>query len=129
VPTGCPGRTGWPPELKRSEAGPSIGPLQPHPPGRPTQTAWPLGFLLFQLVAKAIGTAERRRIVLGLLAKLALQALHTLLDQHPGHVAHGAGFAIGQKSQPLTQLLGQHHLNPGGLGPAAGGGLAGGHNC
>jgi hypothetical protein len=40
-----------------------------------------------------------------------LQPLHTLLDQHLGHVAHRAGLGIRKFSQLLAELLGQHHLN------------------
>jgi hypothetical protein len=42
-----------------------------------------------------------------------LQALHALLDEHLGHVAHGAGFVLGQQGQALAKVLGHHHLNPG----------------
>ena len=41
------------------------------------------------------------------------QALHALLDEHLGHVAHGAGFVLGQEGQALAKVLGHHHLNPG----------------
>jgi len=41
------------------------------------------------------------------------QALHALLDEHLGHVAHGAGFVLGQQGQALAKVLGHHHLNPG----------------
>jgi hypothetical protein len=41
------------------------------------------------------------------------QALHALLDEHLGHVAHGAGFVLGQQGEALAQVLGHHHLNPG----------------
>jgi hypothetical protein len=57
-----------------------------------------------------------------------LQAFHPLLDQHLGHVAHGAGFVLGQQGEAVAEVLGQHHLNPGGLGAATGGGLTGGHD-
>jgi hypothetical protein len=41
------------------------------------------------------------------------QALHALLDEHLGHVAHGAGFVLGQQGEAVAQVLGHHHLNPG----------------
>lgn len=93
--------------------------MQPHPAGCTAQATRALGFLAFQLAPETIGASERGRLLIGLLALLALQALHTLLDQHAGHVAHRTGLGIGQQGQPFTQLLWQHHLNPGGLGPAA----------
>jgi len=42
-----------------------------------------------------------------------LQPLHALLDEHLGHVAHRAGFVLGQQGEALAQLLGHHHLNSG----------------
>ena len=56
-----------------------------------------------------------------------LQAFHPLLDQHLGHVAHGAGFVIRQHRETLAEVLGQNHLDPGRFGTSAGGGLTGGH--
>jgi hypothetical protein len=38
---------------------------------------------------------------------------HALLDQHLGHVAHGAGFVLGQQGEAVAEVLGQHHLDPG----------------
>ena len=57
-------------------------------------------------------------------SRLAVQAL---LDQHARHVAHGARLRLGHGREAVAELLGQHHLDPGRLGPAARGGLAGGH--
>jgi len=57
-----------------------------------------------------------------------LQGLHPLLDQHLGHVAHGAGFLLRQGGQALAELFRQHHLNAGRLGSPAGRGLTGRHD-
>ena len=55
-------------------------------------------------------------------------ALHSLLDQHPRHVADGASFLLSQGRQPSAEILGQDHLNPRGFGLPAGRGLTGGHD-
>jgi hypothetical protein len=67
----------------------------------------------------------RRRAVL---QAQPLQPFHALLDEHLGHVAHGAGFVLCQHGEALAEVLGKHHLDPGGLGAATGGGLTGGHD-
>jgi hypothetical protein len=56
--------------------------------------------LLLECSPKAIGTR-----VTGLSA-LLFKPLDPLLNQHLGHVADGAGFAVGQIGQALAELFG-----------------------
>ena len=49
-----------------------------------------------------------------------LMLLNSLLNQHTGHVAHGARLLFGKGRQPCTEILGQDHLDPWGLGFPAG---------
>jgi hypothetical protein len=74
-----------------------------------------LGFLaLTRLQSLTKKLSLKARLGQGCLAALGLlQPFHTLLDQHLGHVAHRAGLDISEFSQPLAELLGQHHLNAG----------------
>gem|GEM_PF-3082744 len=54
--------------------------------------------------------------------------LNSLLNQHPGHVAHRAGLLLSECRQPGTQILRQDHLDPWGLGLPAGRRLTRGHD-
>lgn len=86
--------------------------MQPNPPRSTPQALGDLALTSFQPLA------EEGRLQLGLDAGVGsglslLQPLNPLLNQHLGHVAHGAGFELSQLSQALAEVFRQHHLNAG----------------
>jgi hypothetical protein len=84
--------------------------VQANPAGSSAQALGFLGLTGLQFLTKKL--SPETRLNRGSLAGLGLlQPLHTLLDQHLGHVAHRAGLGIREFSQLLAELLGQHHLN------------------
>lgn len=100
--------------------------MQPNPPRSTPQALGGLALTGFQPLA------EQGRLQLGLGAGIGgnlrlLQPLDPLLNQHLGHVAHGAGFNLCQLSQALAEVFRQHHLDARRFGLATGGGLPGGH--
>ncbi len=89
------------------------GPMQAQAPGSAPQTA---GLLRFQGRPQALLAGRRRCGRLQLL----LMALNPLLDQHPRHVAHRAGFQLRHRRETRAEILRQNHLNSRGLGLPAG---------
>lgn len=84
--------------------------MQPNPPRGTPQALGGLTLTGFQPLA------EQRSLQLGLGAGIGgglclLQPLDPLLNEHLGHVAHGAGFNLCQLSQALAEVFRQHHLN------------------
>lgn len=100
--------------------------MEPNPPRSTPQSLGGLALTGFQPLAEQsrleVGLGTGVGSVLGL-----LQSLDPLLNQHLGHVAHGAGFELSELGQALAEVFRQHHLNARRFGLATGRGLPGRH--